>query len=1283
MKQKLTFIVAFVAIAFSSVMAQGKYQVPQNNRVTYNLNYDWKFIRQNVANAQNVTFNDASWKTVSLPHTHNDTEYYDFFVSGGSFNSWKGIVWYRKYFKLDASMAGRKVMVEFEGIRQAGEIYVNGIWVGRHENGVSPCGVDISSQVKFGENNVLAVKVDNNGLYKEVDTGTQFVWNTGAFNPQYGGLVSNAKLHVMDNIYQTLPLYANMETVGTYIYAKNIDFMTKSAEIFVESEITNAYATAKTIDMKVVIADVDGNQVVSKTVTGNTFAAAEKKTLKTSLPMSDVKFWSPDYPNMYKVYVELIEGTNVIDVCEYPLGVRTVVFDNARGLTINGRFLWLKGFAPRSTMEWTNVGMAPNWMIEYDFLMMKEMNGNFVRPMHVTPRARDIQGADRFGIIYACPAGDSEGDQFGRQWEQRVEAMRNAVIYFRNNPSVVFWEGGNQKIAPEHMEDIRNVRLQYDPNGGRFAGTRSSDESLINHGLEYGSSMDGTTASSLIPIWDAEYARGEAPRRVWDKYSPPSFGYNNIAYLGPDITYSLVEYPENDFRFNSSEDLAMNNVRKYYDRWSRRGGQGLAKIMVGGAKIIFADGVSHGRMTKSETARVSGNMDGARLPKQSFYTLKVCQSDTADIHIVGHWNYPAGTKKKVYVVSNLDEVTLAVYNELGALVKDYGKGVRNIDFEFSFADVTWAAGKIVATGYRNGVAVKSTEIVTAGAPAKLKLTPILGPDGFFADGSDVAMFDVEVVDAQGRRCPTVEERVDFTYSGAAGTWLGGYNSGKERTLYKDFLDVECGINRVFVRATRTAGDFTLNVTCSKLGLTPATATITSLPFVVTDGLTLQKPQIYNIEVGVPVPRPEFRFQNINDAELDVQLTSAVTTVMGLDGPKTITIVNQTTPATAAYSVNGGTFITTPSTVNNGDQLRVRMTSDNQFSSTRFVTFKIDDVEEMFTITTKKAPPASTMPNLLLLKPITASTAQAGYPITNLNDGVAATRWGANNGMPQSFVVDMEGVYDVARIEMLPYSNRVYRYIVEGSLDGDIYYTITDQSDNTIGGTFVAVDFEPVTARYFRVRIIGGSSTWATINEFRAFEEPKNKPAQFTITPQSGLPIFSLATSDPFTVTGLGDGIETELSFDEASEVCAYSINDGSFIDINSISEAPLVKNGDEIRIQLGTGSQYNETYRVKVIIGGVFAYFEVTTMDGTGINLTNVGKGLIIYPNPAAGILNIQSAFGENAFVEIYSVSGTLVKRENLTSGSGQIDISSVNPGMYLVKYINKTQVLHGQLIKR
>ena len=113
------------------------------------------------------------------------------------------------------------------------------------------------------------------------------------------------------------------------------------------------------------------------------------------------------------------------------------------------------------------------------------------------------------------------------------------------------------------------------------------------------------------------------------------------------------------------------------------------------------------------------------------------------------------------------------------------------------------------------------------------MTPHVGPDGLRADGSDVALFDVEVVDAQGRRCPTDEACVDFKLAGPA-IWRGGYNSGKINSVNNLYLDTECGINRVAIRSILQPGVITL--TASRAGLEPATIQIESNPIGIADGL---------------------------------------------------------------------------------------------------------------------------------------------------------------------------------------------------------------------------------------------------------------------------------------------------------------------------------------------------------------------------------------------------------------------------------------------------------------
>ena len=260
---------------------------------------------------------------------------------------------------------------------------------------------------------------------------------------------------------------------------------------------------------------------------------------------------------------------------------------------------------------------------------------------------------------------------------------------------------------------------------------------------------------------------------------PPSYGYRNIVEF-QQCNRSII-LPES-FKLNSSEDLALMNVKKYNDRWSKRGGQGLSRHLVGGAKIIFADSISHGRIVDTELARVSGAVDGARIPKETYFAMQAAHNPNPQVSILGHWDYPSGTMKTVYVISSCQQVQLLTYNINGGLIKDYGYGTRANNFEFGFSDVAWQAGKITAIGYNGGVQVTQHEIITVGAPVKLKLTPIIGPEGFRADGSDIAMFDVEVVDTNGNRCPTDEARVDFIYSGQ-GKFLGGYNSGIQNSIY--------------------------------------------------------------------------------------------------------------------------------------------------------------------------------------------------------------------------------------------------------------------------------------------------------------------------------------------------------------------------------------------------------------------------------------------------------------------------------------------------------------------
>jgi beta-galactosidase len=226
-------------------------------------------------------------------------------------------------------------------------------------------------------------------------------------------------------------------------------------------------------------------------------------------------------------------------------------------------------------------------------------------------------------------------------------------------------------------------------------------------------------------------------------------------------------------------------------------------------------------------------VDGVRLPKQAYYVCQTMFRDDPQVHIIGHWNYPAGTKKTVYVTSNCQAVKLYVNG------KAIGETNAVERYLFVFPDVSWQAGDITAVAFNHDEPVATNRITTAGAAVALRLTAITGPGGLRADGSDVVLIDVEAVDAKGERCPTFEQRVNFTCDGP-GIWRGGYDSGQAGSINHKHLNLEAGINRVAVRSTLEAGAIEVTANCA--GLRPGSVIIPSHGLALADGYTRVLPR---------------------------------------------------------------------------------------------------------------------------------------------------------------------------------------------------------------------------------------------------------------------------------------------------------------------------------------------------------------------------------------------------------------------------------------------------------
>jgi hypothetical protein len=343
---------------------------------------------------------------------------------------------------------------------------------------------------------------------------------------------------------------------------------------------------------------------------------------------------------------------------------------------------------------------------------------------------------------------------------------------------------------------------------------------------EYGGEMLYINKSSRLPFWAMEYSRDEGLRKYWDEFTPPFHKdgdgplYNN----------------QNAAEYNRNQDShAIEDVVRWFDYWEARPGTG-KRVSSGGVNIIFSDSNTHHR--GAENYRRSGEVDALRLSKDGYFANQVMWDGWVDIekpraHIIGHWNYAEGTKKNVYVVSSADKVELFI----NGVSKGFGE--QSSRFLFTFKNVEWQPGEIKAIGYDvRGKKTTEDSKRTTGDPFAIRLTVHTAPGGLKADGADIAIVDVEVVDKDGNRCPTALNTINFELSGEA-EWRGGLAQGPDNYILAKSLPVEGGVNRVLIRSTTKPGKIQLKASAE--GLTYASLSLNSRPVQVDGGLSLDRP----------------------------------------------------------------------------------------------------------------------------------------------------------------------------------------------------------------------------------------------------------------------------------------------------------------------------------------------------------------------------------------------------------------------------------------------------------
>jgi hypothetical protein len=745
--------------------------------------------------AQHSISFDADWqytyageqRTVTLPHAWNEASAFAVAIADLPTDT----VRYVKEFRLPKSARSKRVYIEFEGARQMAEVWLNGQRLGISENGVSPFGFDLTPYLRQRGMNRLEVLTDNDWHYRERATGATFQWNNNNFNANYGGLTKHVWLHVLGDVHQTLPLWSSFKTKGVYVYAEQMDVATQTARIVAESEVRNLSDKPVSVYLEMEVRTLSGARKLLARGASAELPAGAMVDLRAASDMSDIDWWSWGHGSLYDVVTRVkdVRGRTLDEVCTRT-GFRQTEFGEGQ-IRLNGRTLMVHGYAQRTSNEWPGLGVdLPAWLSDYSNSLMVSSGANLVRWMHVMPSKQDVRSCDRVGLLQALPAGDAEKDVEGRQWEHRVELMADAIVYNRNNPSVLFSESGNKGISEAHMQEMLALRHRFDPHGGRAIGSREmlSPESAA----EYGGEMLYINTSATKPVWAMEYCRDEGLRRYPDAWSWPYHKEGD----GP-----LYRNADASAYNHNQDELAVEHVRRWYDYWQVRPGTG-KRVSSGGVKIVFSDTNTHCR--GESNYRTSGVVDAMRLPKDSYFAHQVMwngwvEPESPDIYVMGHWNYPEGTVKPIRIVCNTDSVRLFLNG------RELPSPRREYQYLWTLDSVRFEPGELVAQACdKAGNVLRQYRLQTVGEAQSLRVGVTCSPNGFVADGSDVVLVEFAAVDSLLRTHPLDHRTVRFTLEGPA-EWIGGIGKGERNCVRSMELPLECGVNRALIRSTTTPG----------------------------------------------------------------------------------------------------------------------------------------------------------------------------------------------------------------------------------------------------------------------------------------------------------------------------------------------------------------------------------------------------------------------------------------------------------------------------------------------
>ena len=794
-------------------------------RTTESFDFGWRFARDDAAGAEQPGFKDAGWGTLDLPHDWSIEGPVDEHTPSAGPGGYMptGIGWYRKKFSVPAAYRGKVVVLEFDGVYQNSDVWINGHHLGHRPYGYIPFVYDLTDHLNFGADNVVSVRVDNSKQ-------TNCRWYSGS------GIYRHTWLHVLNPVH--------VAPWGTFVTCPRIG--ADAATVEVRTTVANSHGVATQCKLITEIVDARGITVAALE-TSQTIAAGDSTCFVQQLAVPNPNLWSPANPYLYLARSTLRDPENVVDVYDTCCGIREAVFDAERGFLLNGQHIKLNGACIHH--EAGCVGAAvPLRVWERRLEILKEMGCNAIRTSHNPFAAEFLDLCDRMGFLVMAEAFDEwrvpKGQiRFGYslyfdEWHERD--LINFLHRDRNHPSIVLWSAGNEigdQSAPNGAETLRELLSIFhreDPTRPVTAACdRIASEPPSNTVKpEFLAELD-IVGYNYVDRWrnraEEYYSIDHAAfptRRVIGTESGALGGIRGD-YRGLFPADNPAEARR--FLFQQNLNVDVEQLWQFVSTYAYVAGD----FMWTGIDYL---GESFWPMRISP----SGVLDTCGFKKDGFYFYQSQWTQKPMIHLFPHWNWEEkkGQVIPVTCYTNCDTVELFV-NDRSFGVKGYefprmgmegtwgnlparARALRTTSDLHLTWDVPFEAGVLKAVGVKDGEVVTTVEIATTGTPAAIALSA--DHSNISADRRDVAHVVVKIHDEKGRVVPVAMNEIIFTVEGEGR--LIGVDNG-DPLSHEDFKtnrrSAFNGLCLAIVQSTASAGS--IRITATSPGLASASLTI--------------------------------------------------------------------------------------------------------------------------------------------------------------------------------------------------------------------------------------------------------------------------------------------------------------------------------------------------------------------------------------------------------------------------------------------------------------------------